>query len=597
MSANVAGQLERADPPPNHGGDTPLRRERVKLLAEQSAGAAVSTIVGALLIGIVLATDVQPAYVAGWIAAYLGPAIWRVRFSGQLLRGERESDGVALRRYLGFAIFNGVWTGGLPLVFFAHLTVEARVALTVVTLLALTAGAATFASYRTGYLWVLCLSMPPLIYDWAALGGDRSWIVVVTLAVFGVLMIRMSRHLGDVFERSVEIRFEREKVVEQLRHEKQVSELARQRAEEASRAKSVFLANASHDIRQPAHALGLFTGVLEETAQTQQHRDIARNIAAASRVLGELLDNLLDISRLDAGIVSFAPQPVALKPLIERLRVETERVVGDASIVVTASADDLIVLLDPVLVERALRNLLDNAVKYTATGTVHLGARAIDGQLELRVEDSGCGIPSEQHQRVFEEFYQLGNAERDHRKGLGLGLSIVSRLGTLMGGSVAVDSEPERGTAFTLRLPLQQAGNVALPNELRVPERIDLKGWRVLVIDDEFMVRSGMRELLASWGAVVDEADGLRQVRLLGPRCEESMWHVCLCDLRLRDGEDGIDTAQHLRRDYPELAIILITGDTAPRRIEQATQSGLPMLHKPVTPSQLAQALRSCMGE
>lgn len=570
--------------------------ERVRLLAEQSVGAAASTFVGALLIAVVLASDVVPLWVAAWVLLYLGPALWRVRFSRQIIAGHRAHDARALRHYLGFAIFNGLWTGSLPLLFFAHLSVESRVALTVVTLLALTAGAATFASYRTGYLWVLGLALPALTYDWAVYGGERSWIVVVTLCVFGVLMVRLSRHLGDVFERSVVIRFEREQVVEQLRREKALTEAARQRAEEANRAKSRFLANASHDLRQPAHALGLFTGVLEDTAQTQQHRDIARHIAAASRVLGELLDNLLDISRLDAGIVAVAPHPVALRPLLERLAADTRRLAGPRPLSIDVHCDDLVVMLDPVLVERSLRNLLDNALKFTQEGHITLSAQAQDTQLLLAVEDSGCGIPPEEHALVFEEFYQVGNAERDHRKGLGLGLSIVARLTTLMEGRVRVSSVPGEGTRFELQLPLRPVSqDLTGPDAAALP-RVELAGWRVLVIDDEELVRAGMRELLCSWGAQVDEAEGLQAAlaRLdeLGAGTAPP-WRVCLCDLRLRHGEDGIVSAQQLRERLPSLPIVLITGDTAPLRIEQATRSGLPLLHKPVSPDQLAQTLRS----
>jgi signal transduction histidine kinase/CheY-like chemotaxis protein len=580
--------LDGAAAPAAHDEDTPLLAERVRMLAELSGGAVVSTLVGALLIGLVLAVDVGPLRVSAWIAAYIAVALWRMRFSAAIVAGRRAADARALRGYMGFALFNGLWTGALPIVFFSALGVETRVALTVVTLLALTAGAVTFASYRGSYLMVLALALPPLVYEWAVLGSERAWLVVTTLVVFGLLMVRTSKHLADVFVHSVRIRFEREAVVRQLEHEKRLTEIERQKAEEANRAKSRFLANASHDLRQPAHALGLFTGVLEDTAQTQQHRDLARHIASASRVLGALLDNLLDISRLDAGIVAVAPRPLALKALLERLRADTQRIAGLRPIAVTADSDDTVALLDPVLVERALRNLLDNALKFTTTGQIALSAHARGDWVELQVRDTGCGIAPDQHRLVFEEFYQIGNAERDHRKGLGLGLSIVARLVELMQGSVSVESVPGGGATFTLRLPLRNAdaGEAPAPP----PQRLTLAGQRVLVIDDEAMVRTGMRELLSSWGAEVDEADGLAAaLSLLDGRA--SGWHVCLCDLRLRDGENGIRTAAALRERQPGLPVILISGDTAPHRIEEAMRSGLRLLHKPVAPAQLATAL------
>ncbi len=575
------------------GSGAHLLPERVRLLAEQSAGAAGATVLGALLIAAVLADDLGALPVAAWVGTYLIVSGWRLYLSRQILQRRRSADARALRHYLGLAVFNGAWAGALPFAFFSALSIEARVALTVVILLFLTAGASTYASYRTGYLWVLGLALPQLVFDWAVYGGHGAWIVGVTLVLFGLLMVRLSHHLAEVFERSVSIRFEREQVVEQLRAEKRQTELAWQKAEEANRAKSRFLANASHDLRQPAHALGLFTGVLEETAQTQQHRDIARNIALASKLLGELLDNLLDISRLDAGIVSVAPQAVAVQAMMQRLRADTERLVGRRPIAITTSADEVVAWLDPVLVERALRNLLDNALKFTTEGQIHLSARVQGEWLEMCVKDTGCGIAHDQHERVFEEFYQIGNSERDHRKGLGLGLSIVARLATLMAGRVSMESEPGRGTAFWLRLPLHIASAESEPGTGRFPERIDLKGWRVLVIDDEVLVRAGMGELLTLWGAVVDGADGLQQALALLPQNNPTPWHLCLCDLRLRNGEDGVDSALALRYLFPRLPIMLITGDTAPRRIEQAAGSGLPLLHKPVSPVQLARAIRA----
>jgi CheY-like chemotaxis protein/anti-sigma regulatory factor (Ser/Thr protein kinase) len=250
------------------------------------------------------------------------------------------------------------------------------------------------------------------------------------------------------------------------------------------------------------------------------------------------------------------------------------------------------VSLDRAHVERSLRNLLDNAIKFTTRGHIRISAHARGDQLAFCVQDSGRGIPLEFQKLVFEEFYQVGNAERDRRKGLGLGLSIVSRLASLMGGTIVVDSQPGVGTTFTMRVPLIRATEQVSNSDRPAPDKPDLSGWQVLVIDDEEIVRKGMSALLSSWGASVAQADGLQQVRSLGSAALGAMRRLCLCDLRLRNGEDGIETAQVLRGENPQLRILLITGDTAAHRIEQATQSGLPLLHKPVTPAQLARAIR-----
>jgi signal transduction histidine kinase/ActR/RegA family two-component response regulator len=587
---------EGTAPPPADAQAVPMLEERVRLLAGQSTGAALSTFLGAILIGVVLASAAPVWEVAIWIGAYLGPAALRVQFSRRVLRKEVAPDGAALRRFFHFSLFNGAWTGALPIFFFANLSVEARAALTVVSLLSLTAGLATFAPYRRGYLWVLGLALPPLILSWALFGGGGSWIVVVTLAVFGALMVKLSHHLADVFKKSVEIRFERERVVEALRREKEQTELAWHKAEEASRAKSRFLASASHDLRQPVHALGLFSAVLDVSAETQQLRAIASNISAVSDIIRKLLDNLLDISRLDAGIVKADAEPTSVSGMVERLAVETSRIMTGRPVEVAAHADSLSAVLDPVLVERCLRNLLDNACKFTTRGRIGIEAQRDGELLAFRVSDTGVGIPADQLDLVFEEFYQVGNPERDRGRGLGLGLSIVARLARLLGGEVRVQSIPGQGSCFTLRIPYVPVEEPVTDTEDAPPTIVDLSGHRVLVIDDEPLVRASMREQLRTWGAEVDEADGLEQARRMAARGRAPVWHLCLCDLRLRDDENGIRTAQTLRKDHPSLPVILVTGDTAPARIEQATRSGLPLLHKPVGSAQLARAIRAATG-
>jgi CheY-like chemotaxis protein len=166
----------------------------------------------------------------------------------------------------------------------------------------------------------------------------------------------------------------------------------------------------------------------------------------------------------------------------------------------------------------------------------------------------------------------------------------------LMHGEVRAESIPGEGSTFTLRIPFVAAER-RLPRS-QDPRRlaVDLHGRRVLIIDDEALVRTSMRELLTAWGAAVDEADGWAQVRALGLRAEAPAWDLCLCDLRLRDGEDGLQTARHLRAAHADLPVLLITGDTAPSRIEQAARSGLPLLHKPVGPAELARAIRAATG-
>jgi CheY-like chemotaxis protein/anti-sigma regulatory factor (Ser/Thr protein kinase) len=252
---------------------------------------------------------------------------------------------------------------------------------------------------------------------------------------------------------------------------------------------------------------------------------------------------------------------------------------------------DAVAHTDPVLLGRMLRNLVDNAVKYTSHGHVLVDLRVEDGALRVAVQDSGEGIPPQERERIFEEFYQIGNAERDRTRGLGLGLAIVKRIGALLGTEISLASEPGRGSTFTIRLPLSRAAPQpagAAPEPAPDPER--LRGRGVLVIDDEPDIRVGMRRLLEAWGCRVfvcsGLADAMRMIDDHAPRID-----LIMADFRLRAGESGIATVAELRRRLGPLPAMLLSGDTAPERIREAEASGLPMLHKPASAEALQRVL------
>ena len=241
-----------------------------------------------------------------------------------------------------------------------------------------------------------------------------------------------------------------------------------------------------------------------------------------------------------------------------------------------------------MLLERVVRNLGDNAVKYSARGEVRFGALLAGPKVMLWVQDTGIGIAVEEQQKVFEEFYQLGNPERDREQGLGLGLAIVKRLALLMQLPIALESEPGRGTRFTLSLPLaQQALTPAEPDF--TPDTVDISGLQILVIDDEENVREGMATLLQSLGcrpllaADIDSALAI---------ASSARIDVVLTDLRLRGSEDGITAIRRLRERDPCLPALVVTGDTAPQRLRDADEANMVVLHKPVSVDLLMKAIR-----
>jgi two-component system, sensor histidine kinase len=563
--------------------------ERVRLLAERSRDAVAGVLTGSTLIAFVLQRHAPWQAVAIWVLMFFLVNAYRVLLSRRLLKSEVPQTTATLYQYFAFAVANGLWLAALSFGFFSLLPLESRLALTVLILLAVAGGVATYASYAPGYIAFVALAIPPLTFEWARVDGESAWVIVTTLLIFGFTMVAFSRYLVSVFERSVLIRFDRESVVVELRAEQQQSERERKKAEDASLAKSRFLANASHDLRQPAQALALYTAVLQRSAETESQVELAFRISQASAALGGLLNNLLDLSRLDAGAVRTNFERVDLQRLISRLATESAHFGTESDVSVTSACPPVQIRTDPVILERMLRNLLHNAMKFTASGTVEIRAAVGQTESKFTVTDTGCGIAPEFHERIFDEFFQVDNAERDRERGLGLGLSIVFRLASLLGGRVELTSHVGAGSAFTVTLPggslPPEVGRVVAPVKTST---VDFSGVSVLVIDDDLMVRESLNHVLLAWGANVDAVGTISEAMALA---DQRVWRLCLCDLRLPGAEDGLQGAVILRARCPDMPIVFISGDTAPERIESATLSGHSLLHKPVNAALLSEKM------
>jgi signal transduction histidine kinase/CheY-like chemotaxis protein len=368
----------------------------------------------------------------------------------------------------------------------------------------------------------------------------------------------------------------------------------------ANLARSRFLAAASHDLRQPLHTLSLYSAALKLHAPDGATGEIARHINKALASLSALVDSLLDISKLDAGAVEPEPQSVSLRALIERIEADYRPLANGKGLEFHVTAPDILMQTDPVLFERLVRNLVDNAFKYTAAGNVKLNAEVEGGKVRISVRDTGPGIPPAERERIFEEFYQIGNPERDRVQGLGLGLAIVQRISQLLGLELKLESEPGRGSTFTVTAPLAMERR-AVPRAPATPAAPDeaaprvLDGARVLVIDDEPDVRAGMRALLEQLGCRVAVCSGYADAaRLIDQDGLEDV-HMIVSDFRLRQHESGIDTVRRLRERLGEVPALLVSGDTAPERLREAQSSGLPLLHKPVSADKLMEAMLAAL--
>lgn len=569
-----------------------LRGQQLELLALQATRSPFAIFVAVAFVTYIVWDHVSLWVVAAWAGTLAVVVFSRMRYALHLLRTEVADARPALARMTWFAFANGAVTGALMPLFFNSLSFEGQALLTMLLVSWSAGGVTTAAAYARAFYAFIGPALLPGAAMWAMTGIPEHAVLGVLIVIFGLLQIFLVRDNERVVRTSFSIRYDNERLLKALDAERREAALARDRAEDANRAKSRFLAAASHDLRQPLHALSLYSAVLKLRATDPNTVEIAEQINKASSALTALVDSLLDISKLDAGAVRPEVQPFDLRKFVERIGADFRPLAERNRLDFDVETTDATVLSDPVLLERVLRNLLDNAVKYTRAGSVRLVATSVGETVCIVVRDTGVGIPAEERDRVFEEFYQIGNPERDRTQGLGLGLAIVRRLAQLLKLQIDVQSEPGRGTTFSLSLPrVKQGRSTPAPNVQNVSAPSSaLEGTRVLVIDDEPAVRSGMQTLLETWGCRVTACAGLEEAeqRIAS---QDLRINLIVADLRLRNGENGIETVRRLRARSGDVPALMISGDTAPERLREAEASGLPFLHKPVPADTLREHL------
>jgi signal transduction histidine kinase/CheY-like chemotaxis protein len=444
-----------------------------------------------------------------------------------------------------------------------------------------------YSPYLPAYLaFLLPASLPFILFnidtaDPLLQAGD------ILLSLFVIAMVGLGVISNRSFTRLVLLRLQTEKLAGDLDRQRKL-------AEEANRSKSSFLAAASHDLRQPVHALSLLVGALEARALTAPGRALLAQMTESITAIASLFDALLDISKLDAGVIEVRPQAFRIDPIMRRVVNEYLVEATTKGLVLTMVPTTAVVHSDPVLLERILRNLVSNAVKHTGTGRVLIGCLRAKSHLRLLVLDTGPGIPPEEYNRIFSEFYQINNPERDRTKGLGLGLAIVRRLANLLACPLLFRSRLGRGSSFGILVPRvdKMEGEMATADE--PAESLFSTGFLV-VIDDESAIRDAMDTLLMSWGHhVITAASGDEALRILTDIHQRP--DLIICDYRLRAGENGIDVIMRIRSEYNmTIPSLLISGDTAPERLAEAKASGLLLLHKPIPNGQLRAAINNLL--
>jgi two-component system, sensor histidine kinase len=435
------------------------------------------------------------------------------------------------------------------------------------------------------YLWLLP-SVAPLLYALARQGSGEAVLLALLGVIFLSVLLRLVLEQNDALSTGLAARFQNEDLVEQLRA--QVDLAAR-----ASQAKTRFLASAVHDLRQPLHALGLFCAALDRRLQDIPERPLIKNMMSSIEALETSFGAMLDISRLDAGVVHAAPQSFPVRDLFRRLY---QQFGGDAEardISLRFRAVRRIVHSDPQLLERILANLVQNALRYTRSGGVLVAARRSGNNVALEVWDTGVGIAAEKLELIFEEFYQIDNPERDRSRGLGMGLAIVRRLCDLLEHSLEVHSKPGRGTLFRVVVPAGGPHDPTQPPleaETR-PPRTDVQ-VTILLIDDERAIREATTELLRPLQVGVLTAGTIAEAVELAKQASAPI-DAILSDWRLRGTETGVEAVRAVRKICGEATpAVLVTGDTSAEVLTLAHENGLVVLHKPLQPRELLRLIR-----
>lgn len=441
--------------------------------------------------------------------------------------------------------------------------------------------------------WVFCLSLWGLVgtyllwlaphvpfgYQYGAVPSLHAWLALGFYTVVAAAFAHIRTRYADKLQQ------------------------AKERAEEDVVAKSRFLAAASHDLRQPAHALGMFVARLQQLPHTGQAQELVQGVDDSVRALQHMLDEFFDYSRMGLASMEVRTQDFAMDKLLRAVQSSFVRMAEAKGIRLRVRTGTARAHADPALVQRILINLVANAVQYTHRGGVLVACRPAHAGRSVRIEvwDTGIGIAPEQQDKVFSEFYQVANPERDRSKGFGLGLSIV-RLACQRGGyALTLRSQPGRGSLFTVTLPVavapapQPSDQPVLPAaDGAVEARQDLQGCQVLLLEDDPLGGAAVQRLLGGWGCRVEMASTAVQAL----QCVEQGFRpdVMLSDFRLPGGHNGLQAIEMVRAMVGPVPACLVSGDTEPALRIQAAQQGVPLLQKPARPAKLRAALRNLVA-
>jgi len=594
----VTDALPVADPlGRNSAPELAVLRDKAQAMFAYNDVSLVANLVGAVILVSMFAAVSSVAKLTAWGGLFA--LLWTAR--GLLARAyarSRPDSAAQYRRWLlrwnAGTLLSGAMWGLAAWIFWDDGKAPQQVALVLIIYSYCVACVPILAPQFPYFLAYLTLQLLPLTARVAMPGTALDLQLAGAMMLTLGLTIFFGSSYRTAFNKVVHLKLRTALLLDQLRDEKAVSDVARQAAEVANRAKTQFFAAASHDLRQPLHAVSLFAEALRQRSEDDEVIKLVNSINASIYALDGLFSELLDITRIDAGGVEVKPVDFAIAEIYRKLRLHFEPAAFEKGLALRFRGEHQHVHADPLLVERILRNLVSNAIRYTNDGGILVSCRRRGDRLRIQVWDTGRGIGEQEQQRVFEEFYQPGNTAAlapDQKKGLGLGLAIVKRLASLMNAPLSLQSVPGRGTVFTLEVSVGKAVPATeISAVAKAPVNLTLGGKVIVVVEDEPAVRSGLEILLKDWGAQVLSFDTVAASTQWACRVDSILGapHLLIVDYRLENGHTGVEAIHALRAFFGRsLPAIMITGSTMTGHDAEAEQHDFHLLIKPVVPHKL----------
>lgn len=444
-----------------------------------------------------------------------------------------------------------------------------------------------------GFTWLLASNLGQGVVFLLLVSDPADIEAGVAMLAITILLTEFGKRSSAVFNDSIRIREENREQNIRLEKDKLIVEKSLNVARQANEEKNRFMAAASHDLRQPLHAMTLFLGSLRHTVTDSRTHELLDKIDETSTILHEQFNSLLDLSKFDAGVVTADESKFRLDLMLKNIADAAAQDAQQKNVALHLYSIPVVVKSDMLLMERLLRNLVNNAVQYTDKGSVSIQMRRQRNGLVISVIDTGVGISLEDQDKIFRDYFQVSNKARSKSKGSGLGLAIVKRIAALLALKITLKSQVGSGSTFNVHVPLSAL--VELPDMEEVSDdemdtiQMDFAGLRILIVDDDASILDAMTGLLRTWGCSAISASSPEQVdRLLS---YESDFDLVLMDDMLHDDIMGLDIALQLSAKIPKQHIIMATANAASARLAEIKAAGFEVLVKPVDYEVLRRAI------